>query len=479
MFLNLKLINFFIAEPTPSPENPCQPSPCGVNAVCKERNGIGSCSCLSDYVGNPYTGCRPECVQNSDCDKSRACVNNKCRDPCPGACGLNAECRVYLHAPNCLCLPGFTGNPIDSCDYIEATTLAPVNPCKPSPCGAYSQCKIINNQAACSCLDNFIGYPPNCKPECIVSSECPQNKACVEQRCENPCPGTCGINAKCHVINHNAICTCASGYSGDPFVSCAEERIATDEPKNVCVPSPCGPNSKCIVKNNQAACSCLVNYIGRPPNCRPECTTNDDCENSLSCINDKCINPCADSCGLNADCKVIRHNAICTCRTGYEGDPFSQCHPVEVVTVRNEYVTPCEPNPCGPNAECREQNNAGACFCKQGFEGNPYEVDRGCRRECEVNNDCQLNNACVRYKCINPCINTCGTYAICTIDNHIPVCTCPPGMTGDPFSQCVEIRKLFKLKISSSLLIHFVHRNPTYKIRGIMHAFTMWSKQFM
>lgn len=39
-----------------------------------------------------YEGCRPECVLSSDCPSDKACIRNKCKDPCPGVCGLNAEC---------------------------------------------------------------------------------------------------------------------------------------------------------------------------------------------------------------------------------------------------------------------------------------------------------------------------------------------------------------------------------------------------
>lgn len=99
---------------------PCNPSPCGMNAICKERNGAGSCSCIPEYFGDPYTGCRPECVTNSDCDRSKSCMNNKCRDPCSGVCGLNAECRVINHSPSCYCPIGYTGDPTLSC-YIQPT----------------------------------------------------------------------------------------------------------------------------------------------------------------------------------------------------------------------------------------------------------------------------------------------------------------------------------------------------------------------
>lgn len=84
--------------PTEQPSNPCNPSPCGANAICKERNGAGSCSCIPDYFGDPYSGCRPECIQDSECDRTRACVNNKCVDPCIGVCGgeLSILITIYL-----------------------------------------------------------------------------------------------------------------------------------------------------------------------------------------------------------------------------------------------------------------------------------------------------------------------------------------------------------------------------------------------
>jgi hypothetical protein len=94
---------------------PCMPSPCGSNAVCREQNGAGSCTCLPDYMGNPYEACRPECVLNSDCPSNRACIHNKCQDPCPGTCGTNADCQVVNHLPSCTCRLGYTGDPFRSC----------------------------------------------------------------------------------------------------------------------------------------------------------------------------------------------------------------------------------------------------------------------------------------------------------------------------------------------------------------------------
>lgn len=106
---------------------------------------------------------------------------------------------------------------------IPEEYLPPIDPCHPSPCGPFSECKPLNGHAVCACLKSYIGSPPACHPECTVSSDCTQDKACLSQRCSDPCPGTCGVNAKCQVINHSPICSCLPHYVGDPFVNCFKE----------------------------------------------------------------------------------------------------------------------------------------------------------------------------------------------------------------------------------------------------------------
>lgn len=109
------------------------------------------------------------------------------------------------------------------------TTPRPItNPCEPSPCGPFSQCRVVGSTPACSCLPNYIGQPPNCRPECTINAECPSNRACRNERCQDPCPGACGQNADCRVVNHAAVCTCPQGFIGDP--------------SSVCQPAP--PSSK-------------------------------------------------------------------------------------------------------------------------------------------------------------------------------------------------------------------------------------------
>lgn len=208
----------------PPDETACTRNPCGVNAVCKELNNAGSCTCIPNYYGDPYISCRPECVMNSECPSDKACINTKCRDPCPGVCGSNALCSVINHSPSCHCLEGFRGNAFESCSRVPVYAEPIPDPCQPSPCGPYSQCRKVNNVAICACVATYIGSPPNCRPECSVSADCPFDKSCINQKCKDPCPGMCGINARCQVVNHNPICTCIENYNGDPFVRCARSK---------------------------------------------------------------------------------------------------------------------------------------------------------------------------------------------------------------------------------------------------------------
>ena len=104
------------------PQNPCQPSPCGPNAVCQVSGDGPSCSCLPDYTGSP-PNCRPVCVSNSECASQLACIDLKCRDPCPGMCGANAECRAVSHTPTCLCLAGFSGDPFVQCLEVKCKSF--------------------------------------------------------------------------------------------------------------------------------------------------------------------------------------------------------------------------------------------------------------------------------------------------------------------------------------------------------------------
>lgn len=331
----------------------------------------------------------------------------------------------------------------------------------------------MNGQAVCSCLPEYTGSPPNCRPECTVSSECAHNKACLNRKCVDPCPGTCGLNAKCDVINHSPICSCQSGHTGDPFTRCYHiprkkllfinnhfsfkiffplAPLPDIQPViNPCEPSPCGLNSQCRDVGGAPSCSCLENYRGVPPNCQPECTIHSDCSSNLACMQLRCRDPCAGACGAGAACNVISHIPVCLCPEGYTGDPFTYCivKPPEIVPVVQDA---CNPSPCGPNANC----NNGVCTCISEYHGDPY---RECRPECVLNTDCNKNLACINNKCKDPCPGTCGQNALCSVYNHIPTCTCNEGFQGNAFVLCSPIpgKIYFLLRFNYITFINCIH----------------------
>jgi len=301
---------------------------------------------------------------NSECGPTEACINQKCADPCSGSCGFEAKCHVLNHLPICNCIDGYEGDPFVRCTKKEEErTPPPVNdPCNPSPCGLNADCFA----GECRCQNNYQGNPyEGCRPECTLSADCPRDKACMRNRCVDPCPGICGNNAMCEVMNHIPVCSCVQGYEGDPFVNCRVKPVVEDPIIEACSPSPCGSNSQCRDVNGHAVCSCLEGYIGAP--------------------------------------------------------------------------NPCNPSPCGPNSNCRAMNNQAVCSCQAGFINQPPN----CKPECVVSAECAPERACVNKKCVDPCLHTCGIRAICTTKNHSPICTCPRTMTGDPFVECTRVGKLF------------------------------------
>lgn len=325
-----------IEEPTVVPLDPinvCDPTPCGLHSICVVEGKRPVCSCLADMIGSPPF-CRPQCVLNSDCSHNEACINQKCQNPCASdICGRNTECRVQTHIPICNCMPGFHGDAFTECTQVipQEDQKTPANPCD-GACGQNSQCSIIDGQRfSCSCIPPYRGDPYNagCRPECVSSNECPSHLSCLNYICTNPCPGVCGKSTICEVKNHIVTCVCEPGTTGNPFSSCYKEKAVIPIPEDPCSKDTCGPHSLCRARDGRPVCSCLPEMIGSPPFCRPECVVNSDCSNSLTCIDNKCKDPCENhrACGINSECRVHNHNLFCSCLPNYVGDPFISCSP--------------------------------------------------------------------------------------------------------------------------------------------------------
>ncbi|GBP10655.1 hypothetical protein EVAR_101375_1, partial [Eumeta japonica] len=153
---------------------------CGTGATCSTVNNHRAvCECPKGYYWSPFTECRPECYGDSDCPAGRpACFYGICKNTCdadlcePNPCGTNAICipghdNTGRERPVCNCLPGHTGNPLTHCS----------------------------------------------RGECLSNSECPDNKACINYQCVNPCIGKCGSGAECEPKAHLSVCKCPRGTS--------------------------------------------------------------------------------------------------------------------------------------------------------------------------------------------------------------------------------------------------------------------------
>lgn len=291
----------------------------------------------------------------------------------------STDCQVINHNPICSCKPNLIGDPFVRCVERQHDELVPerINPCSPSPCGNFAECRPVGDSPSCSCLPNYFGKPPNCRPECVVNSDCPSDKSCIAERCRNPCEGSCGFN------------------SG---------RVFQDQIKSI------------YVQRFQK----LANFSNRDKRALMLCS---------STIYSNFFPPFF----LSTECRIQNHIPICTCRPHYTGDPFTQCFEIIEKPEPKPSYSPCDPNPCGSNAVC---DNA-ICTCIRDYFGDPY--GSGCRPECTMNTECSPSKACINNKCVDPCPGTCGTQAVCDVSNHIPSCSCPQGYSGDPFVACRHI----------------------------------------
>ncbi|ERL90523.1 neurogenic locus notch homolog protein 1 isoform X1 [Dendroctonus ponderosae] len=195
-----------------------------------------------------------------------------------------------------------------------------------------------------------------------------------------------------------------------------------------CTASTCGQNAQCQVIGGRPVCSCYRGYSGDPLSVctRSECLSDGECRGHLTCRNGRCIDPCSGTCGINADCQTRNHVPVCSCPPGYTGSPFSSCRRFDPSEL-------CHPSPCGQNTNCEVVNGVPTCKCRPGFLGSPIA---GCRHECERDGECNSNQACIDFRCQNPCSSQCGENADCSIRNHQAVCSCPKNYFGNPSISC-------------------------------------------
>eukprot|EP00094_Tigriopus_californicus_P009915 TCALIF_09561-PA protein Name:"Protein of unknown function" AED:0.10 eAED:0.10 QI:107/0.66/0.7/1/0.22/0.4/10/0/355 len=82
---------------------------------------------------------------------------------------------------------------------------------------------------------------------------------------------------------------------------------------------------------------------------------------------------------------------------------------------------------------------------KRPWEGKPpqtpEEINAYFPEECLVNEDCPRSEYCnqKKFQCEDPCnLNVCGKGSECKVQLNRPVCYCPMGFEGSPYSECTK-----------------------------------------
>jgi hypothetical protein len=106
------------------------------------------------------------------------------------------------------------------------------------------------------CNSQEICQGVTCVLGCRSSSSCPLNAACINNQCADPCVApACGTNALCSVVNHEAVCACPAGLTGDPRQACSHPLVACS------AAAGCADGLKCVGGACASTCE----------------TSNDDC----------------------------------------------------------------------------------------------------------------------------------------------------------------------------------------------------------
>ena len=134
----------------------------------------------------------------------------------------------------------------------------------------------------------------------------------------------------------------------------------------------------------------------------------------------------------------------------------------KVKVVKGVAVDPCHGDSGGPLVKWRDESESWTLAAT--LQGGGYSCSLGATEGdglwnsvaqhydwiqsllsadgCSKDSDCPSSQACSQSSCSDPCNKprVCGQEATCRTVRHRSVCSCPPGLLGDPLKKCTRAR---------------------------------------
>lgn len=238
---------------------------CLTSAQCGDRvcnagtceSCISSTQCSGDQKCNWLTGRCTDCVGDSDCGPSSACIQGECYQQCTD----NSQCPdQYCGNGACVdCTENAHCTPSEFCDFGRCRPQCTTD----GDCIGGRVCDVATNTCVVPC-----------------SQSCPLGEACnAAQVCSEVCGSSsqCGLHEKCDSTGFCAPeCTTTPDCTAtDPFSACQGGQ---------CVPSgPCSVDAQCSANQLCNGGSCQ----NRPPGMT--CTSACDCRQGEICQTGACV----------------------------------------------------------------------------------------------------------------------------------------------------------------------------------------------
>lgn len=396
---------------------------CGQHAYCRADGSEAFCVCDEGWTYNP-SDISAGCIDINECDSEHGPA---------GRCGVNAVCTNSPGGFSCQCAPGFTGNPAIQCNDIDECAV-------PNRCGQGAHCINKAGSFECVCPEGSIPDPdPSVRcitvVTCRTNTDCPGNAICDEQQrclcptpnvgndCRHPCESLrCGPNAHCMIVNQEAKCLCATGFTGsaDRIGGCVDD----DECKRN--PSVCPAGAICINTPGSYTCQCPNGIPGDPYS--GGCTRADLVESSCDESH-----PCAEGENCVVDNYIGKN--VCICRQGFQRDAATQkCVDIDECSVVGDRPA------CGMNSLCKNLPGSYECLCPPKFYGNPYVICEECNTaECQCKAPYKfVGGSCILAGCQDG--GKCPPGAECiSIAGGVSYCACPKGYRTQSDGSCVDV----------------------------------------